>query len=196
MNKLESILTKYSPVLSLMVIVAMVILVMNGGVSRDGIGATAIVDLDKVAVAIGRSDVITDEVDAFISAEEEKLQATKQEFIALIEKVQQTIGEEPNQEESKQLVQLTRKSNIELQKIAGAIRNSTDQLKVALVSQFRNEVEPIVRQVAEARSFSLVEIKSPGYIYIKSEIDISDDVIDKLLMLKSSDKNDLASEQK
>ena len=51
-------------------------------------------------------------------------------------------------------------------KIATIIRNSTDQLKIELVSQFRNEVEAIIRQVAEVRNCSLVEIKFSEYIYI------------------------------
>ena len=50
-----------------------------------------------------------------------------------------------------------------------------------LVLDFKHEVEPIARQLAQSKGFAIVAIKSPEYLYINPDADITDAVIDKLL---------------
>lgn len=145
--------------------------------------SVAIIDLDKVANEIGRSEIISSEVQAYIEKEKEQLQLFRDELTLKLNNFKQEIGAYASEEETQQLLIATRNAEIEISKKAQQIQQEAEELKIKLVFSFKEEMRPIIRNVAQNRQFNLVEITSPAHLYINPKVDISDDVIDIVLEL-------------
>lgn len=145
--------------------------------------SVAIIDLDKVANEIGRSEIISSEVQAYIEKEKEQLQLFRDELTLKLNNFKQEIGAYASEEETQQLLIATRNAEIEISEKAQRIQQEAEKLKIKLVFSFKEEMRPIIRNVAQNRQFNLVEITSPAHLYINPKVDISDDVIDIVLEL-------------
>ena len=157
----------------------------------------AIINLDKVATEIGRTEIISNKVNDFVSTQKKKLNERKNELEAKIADLKDQIGQAPTQKQSQQLLSMTRQAEIEIKRRVALIQQQAEQLKVKLVLEFKNELTPIIRNVAQQRQFDVVEVMSPTHIYIHPRIDISDDVINMALNLNgvNSDEKKESSPQ-
>jgi Skp family chaperone for outer membrane proteins len=54
------------------------------------------------------------------------------------------------------------------------------------VTEFKNEVTPVARRLAQLKGLSVVMIKQNGMIYIAPEVDITEGVIDEMQKLLTS----------
>ncbi|MCW8963683.1 MAG: OmpH family outer membrane protein [Gammaproteobacteria bacterium] len=176
---------KYGSVVLVLLLVAMV---LSGCNKSQAIATTAVIDLDKVAVATGRDKLINQRVQEFAEIEEDKLNKLKAELVTEINKTREQLGDKPSEEDARTLADMTRRSDARLKQAIARVEDVAGRLKINLVVDFRNEVEPVVRQVAQADGFKLVVIKSPEYLFIDSSADITDAVIDKLLAMKTEAK--------
>lgn len=155
--------------------------------------SVAIIDLDKVANEIGRSDIMTTEIQNFVTAEEVKLTEYRDEIASKIKNLKEEMGQNPSREQSQQFLLAARNANNEIQKRIALVQQQRDLLKVKLVRDFRNEINPIIRHIANEHQFSIVEVMSPSHLYIDPKINISDKVVDELLQLKINNTQENSS---
>ena len=143
-------------------------------------GAVAVIDLDKVATAIGRDKVISDKVEQYARSEEERLRKLREELRDEFTTARDKLGKSPSQEELATLNQQRTQSDNRLrQEITGA-QQAAEKMRTELVMEFRVEVEPAARRIAQERGMDLVMIKQPIFLFADPDTDITDAVIDAL----------------
>jgi len=189
MNHSLTTIVKYSLILLIPTVVILTIFLMTATVFDKSNSTIGIVDLDKVATAMGRTDVLSSTLNKSRAGEKEKRENSRKILLIKIEKMKKEIGLNPTKEQSADYKKIMREANRQLQPTAVEMENLTEESKVILLREFREQVRPIIKQVAKEKNLLLIEIKSANTIYINSKIDISDDVIAKVLRLQSKGDN-------
>lgn len=158
-------------------------------------GLVAVIDLDRVARAIGRDEVIAARVQSYADEQSNSLNRLRDDMREQLLQVRAGFGGAPSDEQQQNLAQLTARSDLQLQQEITKARQSAEQLKVDLVLDFKQEVQPVARRVAQARGLSVVLIQQNGMLYIDPDTDISDAVIDELQRLDPSTETDAKNQQ-
>ena len=153
-------------------------------------GLVAVIDLDRVARAIGRDEVIAARVQGYADEQSSSLNRLRDDLREQLAQAKAGFGDEPSDEQQQNLAQLTARSDLQLQQEITKARQSAEQLKVDLVLDFKQEVQPVARRVAQARGLSVVLIQQNGMLYVDPDSDISDAVIDELQRLEPSTASD------
>ena len=157
-------------------------------------GRVAIIDLDEIATVIGRDKDIAERVQLFAKEQEAKLIKLRDELRINIEQEQSKLGEQPAESEQAKLNQLAQTSDIKLRQEIAKVEEIAGQLRVNLVMEFKKEVEPVARRVADQRGMGVVMIKQNAMLYISPDSDITNDVIDAL-QKRSGENNKALSSQ-
>lgn len=152
----------------------------GGCASGDLAGRVAVVDLDKIATAIGRDKVINTRVQEFAKEQEKKLTQLRDELRAQLAEEKKKLGDSPNDQDRKKLSRLAENSEIRLRQQIAKVEKVADKLQIKLVLDFKQEVTPYARRVATARCMGIVMIKQNDLMFINSVSDITDAVIDDL----------------
>jgi len=160
---------------------AVTMLVIVGVLWNDSNHSVAMIDLDKVANEIGRTELISDKVQSFVTVEEGKLNEFRKELNKVIEDLKKEQGNKPSKKQTQQLTLTIRRADAEMQQRISIVQKKAADLKVSLVLNFRNELIPTIKAVAKDGKFDVVEILSPRQIYINPEVDISDEVVSRIL---------------
>lgn len=138
--------------------------------------ALAIIDLDAVARALGRDDVIAQQINQAnqqLAGElgqvatnlQQQVQARREEF--------EVIGDEAEEE----LQQLTAVANQRLQQTQQLAQQRSAQFRQAVINSFRNEVTPYAQQIASERGAVAVLTVATPMLWFDSDVDITDEVI-------------------
>ena len=149
-------------------------------------GLVAVIDLDRVARAIGRDEVIAARVQSYADEQSNSLNRLRDDMREQLLQVRAGFGDAPSDEQQQDLARLTARSDLQLQQEITKARQTAEQLKVDLVLDFKQEVQPVARRVAQARGLSVVLIQQNGMLYVDPDTDISDAVIDELQRLNPS----------
>jgi Skp family chaperone for outer membrane proteins len=143
-------------------------------------GRVAIIDLDKVASAIGRDKLITESVQVFAKEQETILTALRDELRNNLEKETKKIGINPSKSSKKKIAKLSENSDSKLRQEINKVKDQVARLRVSLVMEFKKEVEPVASLIAAARGMGIVMIKQNFMLSISPESDITNDVVNKL----------------
>jgi Skp family chaperone for outer membrane proteins len=138
--------------------------------------AVAIIDLDAVARALGRDDVIAQQINIanqqlagqlgqVATDLQQQVQARRDEY--------DVIGDEAEQE----LQQLTAVANQRLQQTQQLAQQRSAQFQQAVINAFRNEVSPYAQQIAGERGAVAVITVATPMLWFDSNADITDEVI-------------------
>ena len=138
--------------------------------------AVAIIDLDAVARALGRDDVIAQQINIanqqlagqlgqVATDLQQQVQARRDEY--------DVIGDEAQQE----LEQLTAVANQRLQQTQQLAQQRSAQFQQAVINAFRNEVSPYASQIATERGAVAVITVATPMLWFDSNADITDEVI-------------------
>lgn len=154
---------------------------MAGGCGAgDLAGRVAVIDLDKIAAAIGRDKMINARVQEFAKEQEKNLTQLRDELRAQLKEKKQKLGDSPNDQDLKKFSQLAETSEIRLRQQIAKVEKVADKLQIKLVLDFKQEVTPYARRVATARCMGIVMIKQNDLMFVNSVSDITDAVIDEL----------------
>ena len=141
-------------------------------------GRVAVIDLDVVATRLGRDVEILNSIKSRQSTLAEQLQAIKTDYENQIVEKQQEIGGSPTTEESQALVGMR---NDALQKLAAVqtqARDNLSQHSSQVISQFREQVKAVARQVASERGLDVVLTRNDSVVFsYEPNVDITEDVI-------------------
>lgn len=151
-------------------------------------GRSAVIDLDKIAQATGRDKIMADKVAAFIKEKETAVTSLRDEFKAKLDAEKKKLGKKPTTTAKNKYNQLSFQYEQKLRQDLSKAEQEANQLRVKLVKEFREEIQPEAAIIAARKGFSLVFIKQAAMIYMDPSSDISKDVITALSSSQTSSK--------
>ena len=153
----------------------------------DGV---AIVDVNAVARALGRDDVIEQRI---VSANQQltsQLLQVAQSLQQQLEALQQDAGQD--EEARQQLAQATVKANQQLKQTQRAAQQQLEQYRAGVVSEFLGEVRPHAAEIARQRGAKLVLTAAANLIWFDAIVDITDEVIAAMRARANTDPGEQA----
>ncbi len=156
-----------------------------GTPSSSSSGGLAVVDLDRVATAVGvntqlaemvqfRQATLNNAVVKLSNEQNEKLQS-------LLDEIKDKFGEEVPKEEAQKLRKEALVANSNMQQARTNAQANLNQYTEELKMQFREKVRPIAQEVAVRKGFSIVIPKNDGLLLsVEPGNDITNDVIKAL----------------
>lgn len=160
-------------------LLALAVLMASGCDELTGRSSVAVIDLDQVARALGRDEVIAQQIN----------QATQQLSTQLTEvarTLQQELQEERGRyevvgdEAEKELEEKTAAANVRLQQTQQLAQQRAAEFRQAVINNFRAEVQPFASEAAKARGAKAVITVATPMIWYDSSVDITQDVIAKM----------------
>lgn len=148
-------------------------------------GGVGVVDLDSVAKQLGRDVEMNDEIQEKLTSLNSKLATFKNSLNRLFEEKQTSFGEEPTEEQQKQLTTMQDRMAAQLLESKRKGENELAVYKQQLIEQFREQAKPVLREVAAARGLSIVVPKNNGLLLsIDPGVEITDEVAKRMLASK------------
>lgn len=143
-------------------------------------GLVAVIDLDRVAEAVGRYEEIAARVQGYADQESAKLTRLRDDLRDQFQAQQDALGDAPSDDQKAQLGELNARMDTQLQQAISQAQQAAEQVKVQSVLAFKQEVQPVAERVVKARGYSVLLIQQPGMLYIDAGADITDAVIAEL----------------
>ena len=138
--------------------------------------AVAIIDLDAIARALGRDDVIAQQINVAnqqLAGQLGQVATNLQQQVQAERDKYEVIGDEAEQE----LVQLTAVANQQLQQTQRLAQQRSAEFRTAVINSFRNEVTPYAQEIATQRGVAAVITVATPMLWFDSSADITDEVI-------------------
>jgi len=146
---------------------------------QGGAAGVAIIDLDAVARALGRDDVIAQQINVAnqqLAGQLGQVATNLQQQVQARRDEYEVIGDEAEQE----LQQLTAVANQRLQQTQQLAQQRSAQFRQAVINSFRNEVTPYASEIAASRGAVAVVTVATPMLWFDSQADITDEVIAKM----------------
>ncbi|HSG91490.1 MAG TPA: OmpH family outer membrane protein [Pseudomonadales bacterium] len=144
------------------------------GASRGA--AVTIIDLDSVARALGRDDVIAQQIN-------QANQSLSSQLGQVAQNLQQQLTEERDKydvlgdEAEAELQQKTAVANQQLQQTQRLAQQKSAQFRTAVINAFRDEVQPYASEIAKARGAVAVITVATPMLWFDPAADITGEVI-------------------
>ena len=136
----------------------------------------AIIDLDAVARALGRDDVIAQQINLAnqqLAGQLGQVATNLQQQVQAERDKYEVIGDEAERE----LQQLTAVANQRLQQTQQLAQQRSAQFRQQVIASFRAEVTPYAQQIADARGASAIITVATPMLWFDPDADITDEVI-------------------
>ena len=160
-------------------IMALAMLVLYGCNQMDMSSGDSIliVDLNVVAKATGRQELMQKELEfANLQLSEQlKLVASRLEDSVTEEK--EKLGNKPTDEELKEFQTLVLQAQQQLQNTKNLAIQQSTEFRSELIQRFRSEISEIAQQIAIQKGGSLVMLAGQETLWFDSDADITDEVI-------------------
>ena len=162
-------------------VVAAVFLVTNLGCGWLGdsgpSGGVAVVDLDEIAKQVGADDEIATAIKLYEANLNSQLQGMRTGYVQQLKERKEQIGENPTEEQSKQLASINRQININLVSAQQQANSHLSSQRGTLIMQFRTKVAPAAEEIARNKGLSIVVPKNEGWLLAVDErVDITNEV--------------------
>lgn len=145
-------------------------------------GGVGVVDLDSVAKQLGRDVEMNSAVEERLTSLNNKLSTFQNSLNRLFDEKKASFGEEPNEEQQKQLATMQDRMTSQLIESKRKGENELAVLKQQLVDQFREQTKPVLREVAAARGLSIVVPKNNLLLLtVDPGVEITDEVAKRML---------------
>lgn len=145
-------------------------------------GTVAIIDLDAVAKRLGTDVAMNNNVKQTQGNVNIQLTKIRQDLLKNLAEKKEEFGEEPTEEQQKELDALNAKSGAVLVQIQRQARTQFAQYRQGLINKFREQVKPTARKVAAKRGFSIVIPKNDALLITSDpSVDITDQVVEEML---------------
>ncbi|MCF7854841.1 MAG: OmpH family outer membrane protein [Candidatus Pacebacteria bacterium] len=144
---------------------------------RQKTGATAVLNLDRVANELGWSQQINEALQSKDKALGAQLQRMQSEFQTQIASKAKEFGEAPTEGQEKQLQQMMQQANQVYQRALASAQQDQQKHRLQLINAIRQAVRPIAIDVAKSKNCSVVLLMTDSVFYHDPATDITDEVI-------------------
>lgn len=148
----------------------------DGG-SSSPVGKVAMVDLQRIAQALGRDTSIRDQVNEHRQQMQQMLQSRLQQLEAELSADREKLGDDPTEEEQNVFARRTVELRQNYQAEAAKAEQQRRAKEAQLIQEFREYVGPYVQRTARHRGFTITLTRSDLVIAMDPSVDITDDVI-------------------
>ena len=143
-------------------------------------GRVAVIDLDVIAVATGKSEVIRDALTELVKQRESEITTLKGVLAAKVDAEKAKLGKKPSTQEQQSFNDTVNKARQELSKRVASAKQETQKFKLKLIDDFKQEILPVAVKIATKKNFSVVLLKGPNLFYVEAGADITQAVIAEL----------------
>ncbi len=162
-------------------VIALTVTLFTTGCGREHTGGVAVVDLDRVAKALGRDAAILQQLKQQELDLNQKLSSVKTSFEKQLAETFEELPEEPSPEEAQKLLNMKRNATIRLASYQKQATTALAQMKSSAISEFRAEVMPLARRIAKDKGLSVVLTSNDAVVFTFDEsVNITDEVIVEL----------------
>ncbi len=135
----------------------------------------AVVDLDAVAKKLGRDVEMQKLISERQTALNQQLAAIQDNLRSQFEDKKTEFGPNPTEDQTQQLVAIQNQINLELRRTKATAQNDLERYKQGLIAEFREEVKPVVKQIAAENGIGVVVPKNEAIIFtFEPESDITE----------------------
>lgn len=150
-------------------------------------GAVAVIDLDAIARRLGRDKQIADSINQRQSSLNQQLVELARSYTQQIEEKKKTLPETEADQGKVKVASWQQQANASLNQIKQKAEVDLQSHRAQLISQFRDQIKPAARKVAQARGLSVIVTKNDGVVFdFAARSDITEDVVNELLATQAA----------
>lgn len=154
----------------------------GGGGSATATGSVAVIDLDEIARRLGSDKQIVQSVSQRQTALQSKLKELAQQYVAQIEEQRKTLPAEQAKEAEVTVASWQQQANANLNQVKRQAEADLVNHRSRLMDQFREQVKPVARMVAQRRGLGVIVTKNDSVVFdYVSTADITSEVVDELM---------------
>lgn len=145
-------------------------------------GRVAVIDLDLVATRLGRDVEILNAIKSRHNTLAQQLEAIKLDYEKQIVEKQQEIGEAPSPDQTEALTGMRNDALQKLAQVQNQARENLTQHSSQVISQFREQVKAVAREIAASRGADVVFTRNDSVVFsYEPTVDITEDVISAMV---------------
>lgn len=141
----------------------------------------ALIDLDVIAKELGRDEVFKQQVTSAEQQLQTQLIAIRDELQGKVNREEGALHENSSNLDKQRVQQLTLQAQQALREKQLEAQQKSNQLKAELISKFREEVKIFAQPIAQTLGFKMVKVISADVLWFDTSLDITDEVIAKML---------------
>jgi Skp family chaperone for outer membrane proteins len=162
---------------------------LSAGCDKVGGGAEAssasqpqavIVDATAVSGALGRDKDLEQQMQDAGQRLQKQIEEQQTKFQAEINAKRESFGENPTQQQQQQLARMAQQAGQKLRRLQAMAQQRMQQLQARVINQFRDELSPVVKQIARENDAQLVLMNNNSVLWYDPAIDVTDQVIGAL----------------
>ena len=141
-------------------------------------GGVAVLDIDEVAKQLGVEEKVRVDLLNMQNNLNADLQRTQETMQKQMTGVEQAAGENPTEEQKRQIVATNQQLNEEFNRLKAQAQNNLAQERVRMINEFRIRLEPIALQAAQAIGLEVVLMKvTPPVFTYSTSVDITQSTV-------------------
>ena len=145
-------------------------------------GAVAVIDLDAIASRLGSDKQIVDSIAQRQTSLSQQLVDLAKSYTEQIEEKKKTLAEAPAEQADVTVASWQKQANANLNKVKQQAEADLKKHQATLVAQFREQIKPVARRVAQKRGLTVIVTKNDNVLYdVAPGADITDEVIADLI---------------
>ena len=143
-------------------------------------GGVAVLDIDKVAAAVGVEDNVKQELKVIEENLNAQLKTVQTELQARFDNMRAQVGPQPTQEQAQQLANINGQLTQQLTQSRTQAQSQLNAKQFELVSQFRDSVKPVALEIAKSKGLSVVVTPDQSLFAWDDAVDITEEVTAKM----------------
>jgi Skp family chaperone for outer membrane proteins len=159
-----------------------------GGCTRQAVstptttvGAVAVIDLDEIARRLGSDKQIVSSISQRQTSLSQQLVDLAKNYKQQIEEQQKKLSDAGDKKGDVTLANWQQQANAKLNEVKQQAEVQLQQHRATLIAQFREEIKPAARRVAQSRGLSVIVTKNDSVLYdFAPATDITDAVVAEL----------------
>jgi Skp family chaperone for outer membrane proteins len=145
------------------------------------VGAVAVIDLDEIARRLGSDKQIVTSISQRQNSLSQQLVDLAKSYSQQIEEQKKKLAESGDKKGDVTLANWQQQANAKLNEVKQQAELQLQQHRATLVAQFREEIKPAARRVAQSRGLSVIVTKNDSVLYdFAPATDITDAVVAEL----------------
>jgi Skp family chaperone for outer membrane proteins len=145
-------------------------------------GAVAVIDLDAIASRLGSDKQIVDSIAQRQTSLSQQLVDLAKSYNQQIEEKKKTLTEAPAEQADVTVASWQKQANANLNKVKQQAEADLKKHQATLIAQFREQIKPVARRVAQKRGLSVIVTKNDNVLYdVAPGADINEEVIADLI---------------